>query len=440
MSIFLFIFFSLVYFITVVGNAGLFIAVHKMPALHTPMYYFLSYLSVVDLFYSSSVTPKMIADLSSIRKVLTFYGCAIQFFFFATFAVTEILTLSNMSYDSYVAICHPLHYMSIMNKQKCMLLGLFALSFGILPSFVQTCCMFSLRYCGLNLIDHFYCDVPPVLKLSCSKTFTCEMITLLIVGSYSIGTLATILVSYIYILMAILHITSSKGRQKAFSTCYAHIFASIFSVSVFLTYLRPPSENFEKQDKVASVFYSVITPMLNPLIYSLRNQDVKTVIVNALVRALHSLRDIKIRHFRDSRAVIFRPKKLSNKRTFSAESCINRILFCRQMIRGKDVEKWVSKIISPIVQFFPPFGLFFLSSQHPLLALGDASHGAIGPLGMEITGTERRCTKRMLHGKNNSSDGMENQTGSRENRRYNEVHYICIKVFRCKSNFSTQFK
>ncbi|XP_040275218.1 olfactory receptor 1019-like [Bufo bufo] len=297
-SIFLFVIFLLVYIITVVGNVGLFIIVNRTSTLHTPMYYFLSYLSAVDLCYSSSVTPKMIADLGSVRKVISFSGCALQFFFFATFAATDVLLLSNMSYDRYVAICHPLHYVSIMTKNKCLFLGLFAFAFGILPSSVQTCCIFNLEYCGSNLVDHFYCDIPSMLKLSCSKTFTCEMITLFFVGSYSIGSLAAILVSYIYILVAILQIKSRKGREKAFSTCSSHIIcASIFYVSVFLTYLRPPSEQFEKQDKVASVFYSVITPMLNPLIYSLRNQDVKTVIVSVLLRALKSLRDASISLF-----------------------------------------------------------------------------------------------------------------------------------------------
>ncbi|XP_075715886.1 olfactory receptor 5AR1-like [Rhinoderma darwinii] len=314
MSIFLFIIFLLVYIITVVGNVGLFIIVHKTSTLHTPMYHFLSYLSVVDLLYSSTVTPKMIADLNSVKKVISFRGCALQFFFFATFAATEVLLLSNMSYDRYVAICHPLHYVFIMTKKKCLCLGLFALSFGILPSSVQTCCIFNLQYCGPNLIDHFYCDIPSVLKLSCSKTFTCEMITLSFVGSYSIGSLVTILVSYIYILVAILQIKSTKGRQKAFNTCSSHVIcASIFYVSVFLTYLRPPSEHFEKQDKVASVFYSVVTPMLNPLIYSLRNQEVKTIIVNGLVLALRSLRDVKINlhNIRGWVGVLFNLQKVS---------------------------------------------------------------------------------------------------------------------------------
>ncbi|XP_072006615.1 olfactory receptor 5B21-like [Engystomops pustulosus] len=294
-SIYLFIFFLLVYIITLVGNVGLFIIVTKTPALHTPMYYFLGYLSVVDLLYSSSVTPKMIADLKSLKKDITFNGCALQFFFFATFAATDVLLLSNMSYDRYVAICHPLHYISIMTRKKCTLLGLFTFAFGVLPSSVQTICIFSLHYCGPNLIDHFYCDIPSVLKLSCSRTFTCEMITLFFVGSYSVGSLITILVSYIYILVAILQIKSTKGRQKAFNTCSAHVIcASIFYVSVFLTYLRPPSEHFEKQDKVASVFYSVITPMVNPLIYSLRNQEVKRVIISLLVKASRSLRRVMI--------------------------------------------------------------------------------------------------------------------------------------------------
>ncbi|XP_069819361.1 olfactory receptor 5AR1-like [Dendropsophus ebraccatus] len=285
LAIFLFVFFLLVYVITVVGNVGLFIIVHKTSALHTPMYYFLSYLSIVDLLYSSTVTPKMIADLSSVRKVISFTGCAIQYFFFSTCAATEVLLLSTMSYDRYAAICHPLHYPSIMTKQKCMLLGLSAFSFGILPCSVQTCCIFSLNFCGPNLVNHFFCDVPSVLKLSCSNTFTCEMIIFLFIGSYSIGSFVTILVSYIYILVAILQINSTSGRQKAFSTCSSHIICvSIFYVSVFLTYLHPPSGGFEKQDRVAAIFYSIMTPMLNPLIYSLRNQEVKAAIVNILVR------------------------------------------------------------------------------------------------------------------------------------------------------------
>ncbi|KAM3924488.1 olfactory receptor 5AR1-like [Leptodactylus fuscus] len=280
--LFLFIFFLQVYIITVVSNIGIMVIVYKTPTLHTPMYYFLSWLSVVDLFYSSSVTPKMISDLISIEKVITFQGCALQFFVFATFAGTEVLLLSIMSYDRYTAICHPLHYVSIMTKKKCFYLVILAFSYGVIQSTAQTSCVFSLEYCASNLIDHFYCDIPPVLKLSCSNIFTCDMITVFIIGSFCACSLTTILVSYIFIIYSILQIRSSKGRQKAFSTCSSHLICSfIFFVPVFLNYIHPPLDT-TKKEKLFSVFYIVITPMLNPLIYSLRNQEVKKVIVKAI--------------------------------------------------------------------------------------------------------------------------------------------------------------
>ncbi|XP_044138615.1 olfactory receptor 5B12-like [Bufo gargarizans] len=283
---FLYAFFLHVYIITVVGNVGIMVIVHKTSTFHTPMYYFLSYLSLVDLFYSSAVTPKMLSDLISLKKVITFHGCALQFFVFATLAGTEVVLLSNMSYDRYAAICQPLHYVSIMTKKKCSNLVALAFSLGVLQSTAQTSCVFSLQYCASNLIDHFYCDIPPLLKLSCSDTFACNMVTVFLIGSYSVCSLTTILVSYIFIFFSILQIRSAKGRQKAFSTCSSHLIcSSIFYVSVFLAYVRPPSDTFKREDKVISIFYSVITPMLNPLIYSLRNQEVKKVII----RAVHSL-------------------------------------------------------------------------------------------------------------------------------------------------------
>ncbi|CAJ0917016.1 unnamed protein product [Ranitomeya imitator] len=284
LAIFLFIFFLLVYIVTVVGNVGLIAIVYKTSALHKPMYYFLSYLSLVDLFYSSTVVPKMISDLIAMKKVISFQGCALQFFVFATLAGTDVLLLSNMSYDRYVAICHPLHYVIIMTKKKCLYLVIIAFFLGFLQSSIQINCIFGLQFCRSNLIDHFYCDVLPLFKLSCSDISTCEMLTLLFIGSYSIASLTTILVSYIFIMFSILKINSTKGRKKAFSTCSSHLIcASVFYVSVFCTYLRPSSDFFNEQDKVASIFYSVMTPMLNPLIYSLRNKEVKSVI-----KKLHS--------------------------------------------------------------------------------------------------------------------------------------------------------
>ncbi|XP_077329928.1 olfactory receptor 5AP2-like [Lithobates pipiens] len=288
---FLFTFFLMVYLVTILGNIGLIILVLVASNLHTPMYYFLSFLSAVDLFYSTSITPKMLSDLPSLRKTISLNGCATQFFFFAGLAGTEVLLLSSMSYDRYAAICHPLHYVSIMSKSK--YFSLVGLSFfmGFFQSAVQTSCLFSLQVCGSNLIDHFYCDVPPILQLSCSKTLICNMLTILSVGCYCFYSLSTILVSYVFIFTTILSIKSSEGRQKAFSTCSSHLMcASVFYVSVCITYLRSPSSALNKKDKEVSVFYSVMTPMLNPLIYSLRNQEVKKAIMQVVHNILHVFR------------------------------------------------------------------------------------------------------------------------------------------------------
>ncbi|XP_073479992.1 olfactory receptor 5AR1-like [Aquarana catesbeiana] len=285
---FLFFFFLMVYLVTILGNIGLIILVLVASNLHTPMYYFLSCLSAVDLFYSTAITPKLLSDLLSLRKTISFNSCAIQFFFFAGLAGTEVLLLSSMSYDRYAAICHPLHYVSIMTKGKCLSLATLSFFVGFFQSVVQTSCLFSLQFCGSNIIDHFYCDILPILRLSCSKTLLCNMLTILFIGSCGLYSLSAILVSYSLIFTTILRIKSSEGRQKAFSTCSSHLVcASIFYVSVFLTYLHSPSSALDKQDKVASVFYTVMTPMLNPLIYSLRNQEVKRAIMQAIQHISH---------------------------------------------------------------------------------------------------------------------------------------------------------
>ncbi|XP_072254853.1 olfactory receptor 5AP2-like [Pyxicephalus adspersus] len=282
---FLFILFTLVYTLTVVGNSGMIALVHTTSRFHSPMYYFLSYLSMVDLCYSSVVTPKMLCDLWVEIKSISYNGCVIQLFFFAGLAVTEALLLSGMSYDRYAAICHPLRYNSIMTRKKCWGLVLLASSIGFLQSSVQTSCVFSLHYCGPNNIDHFYCDIPPILKLSCSKTFPCDTVTVFFTCSCGIGSVVTILISYCLIVASILGIKSAEGRQKAFSTCSSHIMCvSIFYGTVFFIYLRPPTAVFEKSDKVVSVFYSVMIPMLNPLIYSLRNQEVKKTLIETILK------------------------------------------------------------------------------------------------------------------------------------------------------------
>ncbi|XP_073479984.1 olfactory receptor 5AP2-like [Aquarana catesbeiana] len=288
---FLFTFFLMVYLVTILGNIGLVILVLVASNLHTPMYYFLSCLSAVDVFYSTSITPKLLSDLPSLRKTISFNGCAIQFFFFAGLAGTEVFLLSTMSYDRFIAICHPLHYVSIMTKSKCFSLVSLSFSMGFFQSVVHTSCLFNLQFCGSNLIEHFYCDVTPILRLSCSKTLLCNMLAILSVGCFCFYSLSTILVSYVFIFTTILRIKSSEGQQKAFSTCSSHLMCTgVLFVSVFITYLRSPSSALDKKDKVASVFYSVITPMLNPLIYSLRNQEVKKAIMQARHNILHVFR------------------------------------------------------------------------------------------------------------------------------------------------------
>ncbi|KAG8547433.1 hypothetical protein GDO81_028368 [Engystomops pustulosus] len=271
---FLFLVFLLVYIVSVIGNTGMIVIVHKSAKLNTPMYFFLSFLSLVDLFYSTIITPRMLSDLISLRRIISFNECAIQFFSFAGLAGTEIFILANMAYDRYIAICHPLLYVSVMTRSRCFCLVLLAFFIGFLQSSLQTNCVFRLRFCRSNLIDHFYCDVPPLLKLSCSDTLYCDLVTVYSVATCTIGSLSAILVSYMLISFAIIRMKSAEGKQKAFSTCSAHLICtSLFYVTVFFTYLRPPSNVFDSQDKAACIFYTVLTPMLNPLVYSLRNQE-----------------------------------------------------------------------------------------------------------------------------------------------------------------------
>ncbi|OCT90886.1 hypothetical protein XELAEV_18019503mg [Xenopus laevis] len=270
-----FTFFLLVYVITIVGNSGMVALVCITPHLHTPMYYFLGFLSMVDLCYSSVITPKMLADLVSRIKSISFIGCALQFFFFAALVATESILLSCMSYDRYMAICHPLYYTLIMTEKRCIGLILIASSIGFSQSSLQTVCIFSLRYCGWNHIDHFYCEGPPLLKLSCSDTFSCDLLSMFFFCSFGMASMMIIVTSYLLIASSILRMNSTTGRRKAFSTCSSHLTCvCIFYGTTLFIYLRSPSSSFDKQDKVASLFYTVVIPMMNPLIYSLRNHEV----------------------------------------------------------------------------------------------------------------------------------------------------------------------
>ncbi|XP_073480387.1 olfactory receptor 5AP2-like [Aquarana catesbeiana] len=282
---FLFFFFLLVYAVTVLGNVGMIFVVHAFSSLHTPMYFFLNYLSLVDFFYASTLTPKMLSDLISEKRSISFVGCAIQFFFFAALASTEVFILSCMAYDRYAAICHPLHYVLIMTKKKCWCLVLFSFCIGFCQAVVPTSCVFNLQFCRSNLINHYYCDIPPLLQLACSNPHLCYILINVFVCLCTISSMVIILVSYMHIISSILKMKTFKSQRKAFSTCSSHLICStMFYVTVFINYFSSSSDSFEKHDRSVTVFYSLVTPMLNPLIYSLRNQEVKRVIMQIVRR------------------------------------------------------------------------------------------------------------------------------------------------------------
>ncbi|XP_072280905.1 olfactory receptor 5F1-like [Pyxicephalus adspersus] len=278
----LFIIFLHVYVATLVGNIGLIVLSIIDKHLHKPMYLFLSNLSFVDVMYSSSVTPKMLRDFLSETKTIFFYGCAFQMCVFVFSATNECLLLGIMAYDRYVAICNPLLYEAHMSRIFCLWMLVAAYCGGFANSLVQTVSAFCLSFCKSNIIDHFFCDLPPLFKLSCSDISMNLAFQMILGGLISMSSVILILFSYTNIVLAILRIQSAQGRYKAFKTCTSHITAvSIFYGAIFFMYLRPSSSYALQKDRVASVFYSILIPMFNPLIYSLRNTEVK----NALKRS-----------------------------------------------------------------------------------------------------------------------------------------------------------
>ncbi|XP_058383454.1 olfactory receptor 5M5-like [Diceros bicornis minor] len=275
----LFVVFLVIYLITVIGNVSMILLIRSDPKLHTPMYFFLSHLSFVDLCYATSVTPQMLVNFLSKRKTISFIGCFIQFHFFIALGITDYYMLTVMAYDRYMAICKPLLYGSKMSRCVCLSLITVPYVYGFANGLVQTILMLRLSFCGPNEINHFYCADPPLLVLACSDTHVKETAMFVVAGSNLTCSLTIILISYMFICTAILHMRSAEGRRKAFSTCGSHLTAvTIFYGTLFCMYLRPPSEASVEQGKIVAVFYIFVSPMLNPLIYSLRNKDVKTAI------------------------------------------------------------------------------------------------------------------------------------------------------------------
>nr|XP_003464334.2 olfactory receptor 1444 [Cavia porcellus] len=279
--------FLLIYLITVAGNGGMIIIILSDPHLHTPMYFFLSNLSFVDLGYSSAVAPKMVAALQSGDKVISYNGCAAQFFFFVGFATVECYLLASMAYDRHAAVCKPLHYTTTMMASVCSFLTVGSYICGFLNASIHTADTFRLSFCGSNEVNHFFCDMPPLLALACSDTRISKLVMFFVVSFNVFSTLLVIVISYLFIGIAVQSMRSAQGRKKAVSTCASHLTAvSIFYGTIIFMYLQPGSGQSMDTDKTASVFYTVVIPMLNPLIYSLRNKEVKS----ALWRTLHRLR------------------------------------------------------------------------------------------------------------------------------------------------------
>ncbi|XP_052509229.1 LOW QUALITY PROTEIN: olfactory receptor 1052-like [Budorcas taxicolor] len=275
LKVILFVLFLVIYVITLVGNLGMIFLIQITPKLHTPMYFFLSCLSFVDACYSSVIGPKLLISFLVVRQTISFSACIVQHLFFGVFITTEGFLLSVMAYDRYVAIVNPLLYAAAMSKRKSVGLVTGSLVGGMINSLTHTISFGRLSFCRSNVISHF-CDVAPLLKLSCSDTSMNELLLLTFSGVIAVATLLIVIISYTFVAVAILRIRSAAGRQKAFSTCASHLTAvTIFYSTLSFNYIQPSSQYSVEQEKVVSVFYRLVIPMLNPLIYSLRNKEVK---------------------------------------------------------------------------------------------------------------------------------------------------------------------
>ncbi|NP_001000662.1 olfactory receptor Olr582 [Rattus norvegicus] len=276
----LFVVFLVVYLTILVANAGMIVLIRIDPQLHTPMYFFFSQLAFSDLCYSTAVGPKMLLDLITENNPISFVGCFLQFLLVCTFIDIECMLLAVMAFDRYKAISTPLLYAVDMSNRVCyqFLTGIYVL--GTIDGFIHTSLAFSLCFCGSTHINQFFCDFPAVLLISCSDTQINELVLFILFGFIELSTISSVLVSYCYIISSVLKISSAGGRFKAFSTCASHLTAvGIFQGTMLFMYFRPSSAYSLDQDKMTSVFYLLIIPMINPLIYSLRNKDVKEALV-----------------------------------------------------------------------------------------------------------------------------------------------------------------
>ncbi|XP_048340484.1 olfactory receptor 5V1-like [Sphaerodactylus townsendi] len=278
----LFVMILLIYLITLAGNSAILMAIATDIRLQTPMYFFLSNLSMLDVLCPTVTVPKMLQIFLSEDKTISYSGCMLQLFFLIYVVGTEVFLLAVMAYDRYVAICSPLHYTTIMSKRLCAQLAVGTWIIGFINSMIHTSLTFTLSFCGPNRVNQYYCDIPPVRALSCSSTYISELVLLLVAGILGGSAFVITLISYIYIISTILQMPSTEGKQKAFSTCGSHLaVVCLFYGTTIATYVRPTSTYLPKQDRIVSMLYGVVTPMINPMIYSLRNQEVKRALIKA---------------------------------------------------------------------------------------------------------------------------------------------------------------
>ncbi|XP_004418445.1 PREDICTED: olfactory receptor 502-like [Ceratotherium simum simum] len=278
-----------IYMVTISGNLSTIILIGISSQLHHPMYFFLSHLAFADIGYSSSVTPNMLVNFLVETNTISYFGCAIQLGSVVFFGTAEFFLLATMAYDRFVAICSPLLYSTKMSTQVCVQLLTVAFVGGFLNACSFTICFYSLLFCGPNRVNHFFCDFAPLVELSCSDINTPAVVPSFTAGSITGATVLIIAISYIYILITILKMRSIEGRQKAFSTCTSHLtVVTLFYGTITYIYVVPKSSYSADQNKVVSVFYMVVIPMLNPLIYSLRNNEIKGALKRELARKIFS--------------------------------------------------------------------------------------------------------------------------------------------------------
>ncbi|XP_040268636.1 olfactory receptor 5V1-like [Bufo bufo] len=271
-----FIVFLIMYMITLSANVLLVIVVRTNSKLHTPMYFFLTNLSIIDICFSSTIVPKILINTLSKDRSISLVGCALQMYFHMSFGAAECIILATMAYDRFAAICRPLHYQTIINKKMCACLASMSWGVGFGGASIHTTLTFQLPFCKSHHVNHFFCEMPPFFALSCKDTRTNEIVMYVAAVLIIMYAFFLTLISYIQIIFTILKIHSSKGRQKAFSTCSSHLtVVSLYYGTTIFMYLKPRSAYSPEIGKIMSILYTVVTPMLNPIIYSMRNSDVK---------------------------------------------------------------------------------------------------------------------------------------------------------------------